>query len=47
MFVSVAISSSKEFICDMQESIVYPTVAATPKLIRKRKAEDETLPFSM
>jgi hypothetical protein len=22
------------------------TVAATPKLMRKRKAEDETLPFS-
>lgn len=31
---------------DIQESIVYPTVAATPKLMRKRKAEDETLPFS-
>jgi len=31
---------------DIHESVSYPTAAATPKLMRKRKAEDETLPFS-
>ena len=27
-------------------SLAVPTVTATPKLMRKRRAEDESLPFS-